>query len=392
MPNNLTTNQIQQLQSLGINTNTHKNPILPLLSISGITLLSFSGLIFFKNKNKTPYHSTTTKSNQNQIEPYAKGTPLESEGRASEQVPKSIQHYLLTSQQYFSQALEIQQSDPSNQTQTTTLLNQSILSATDAIKQFPNDYRSWQQRASIYQSLMDSQPQFLIQAISDLSKAFSLNQDSAQISKNLASLFAKKGDIQNTLKYLSQTILLEPTKAQNFYDLAKIQQQTGLLSQALNTYNQLLPLVTDPSQKLQINSEKTSLENLLSQNKTPSNPTPTTSNTPPSPTFKNLDSPVLQTSVSQNLVIAAPQDSKNINVNNLTNSNALSGEDTLPANQEKITINNSNITPTSQIYLTTTKGGKNQSLQILSKSKNSFTVGLNTSYNQDIEFKWWIIN
>ncbi|MBU1088691.1 hypothetical protein KKA02_02325 [Patescibacteria group bacterium] len=383
MPNNLTTNQIQQLQSLGINTNTHKNPILPLLSISGITLLSFSGLIFFKNKNENPRHpELVSGSHQNQIQHQTSPT----------QVPKSIQHYLLTSQQYFSQALETQQSNPSNQTQITNLINQSILSATDAIKQFPDDYRGWQQRASIYQSLMDSQPQFLIQAISDLSKAFNLNQNSAQISKNLASLFAKKGDIQNTLKYLSQTILLEPTKAQNFYDLAKIQQQTGLLSQALNTYSQLLPLVTDPSQKLQINSEKTSLENLLSQNKTPSNPTPTTSNTPPSPTFKNLDSPVLQTSVSQNLVIAAPQDSKNINVNNLTNSNALSGENTLPANQEKITINNSNITPTSQIYLTTTKGGKNQSLQILSKSKNSFTAGLNIPCQENIEFKWWIIN
>lgn len=125
----LTQDQIEQLKSLGIETNNQekrlppllrddvpqgqeginldirnsdldikhpKNPIFPLLSISGLTILSFSGLILFKNKSQT----TTPISTSNYTLPQTSVTPT--------QVPKSIQHYLLTSQQYFTQASQQQ--------------------------------------------------------------------------------------------------------------------------------------------------------------------------------------------------------------------------------------------------------------------------------------------
>jgi hypothetical protein len=64
----------------------------------------------------------------------------------------------------------------------------------------------------------------------------------------------------------------------------------------------------------------------------------------------------------------------------------------LPSGTKDITLTNTNISPLSQIYVTVTRGGKNQNLQVISKSNNTFTVGLDTPIPEDIEFKWWIIN
>lgn len=358
----------------------HLPSIFPLLSISGLTLLSFSGLILFKSKSQTiPNNSTSN-------------TTLPETSVSPTQVPKSIQHYLLTSQQYFSKA---------SQNQNIEDLNQAILSATNAIKEFPNDYRGFYQRGRIYQSVLASQPQLFSQVISDLSQAQKLEPNNAEITRSIASAYAQNGDAQNTISYLSQTIALEPTKAQNFYDLALIQQQIGYLPQAIETYNQLISLISDPNQKAQVESEKSSLEKLIAQNvKSSEVSTKETQNLPSiSPSIQNLpsnislDSPTIQASLSNGgLIIAAPEEINQVQVKNLTTSNSLSGENILPTGKKEINISNSQVTSSSQVYVTITKGGKNQNLQVLSKSDNSFTVGLDKSIDEDIEFNWWIIN
>jgi hypothetical protein len=353
--------------------NSHSN-IFPILSISGLTLLSFSGLVLFKSKSQTI--STINQSN----------TTLPETSVSPTQVPKSIQHYLLTSQQYFTQATQNQSVDS---------LNQAILAATNAIKEFPNDYRGFYQRGRIYQSVLTSKPELINQVLADLTQAQKLEPTNAEITRSLASAYAVKGDAQNTISYLSQTIALEPTKAQNFYDLAKIQQQVGLLSQAVETYNKLISLVADPTQKTQVESEKSSLEKLISQNPTKNSTSTNTSPSSPLPSVdlpSSLDSPTIQAAASSGLIVAAPQDLDQVKVSNLTASNSLSGNDTLPVNTKEITITNTQVTSTSQVYVSITKGGKNQNLQVTSKSTGSFTVGLDTAISEDIEFKWWIIN
>ncbi len=402
MPN-LTPDQIQQLQQLGIdiqNSNQdnisplHQGemspsdrrvsskksfPVFPLLSISGITLLSFSGLILLKNKSQ----STSVKiDSTNSTLPETSVSPT--------QVPKSIQHYLLTSQQYFSSALQ----NKSDQNLVLENLNQSILAATQAIKEFPSDYRGFFQRGRIYQSLLISQPQLIDQALADLNQAQKLNSNNPEITRSLASLYAFKGDAQNTINYLAQTINLEPTKAQNFYDLAKIQQQIGLLPDALKTYNQLITLVTDSTQRSQIELEKQSIEKIIAQNPDKNYPSLQNTNSDNSdltPTI-SLDSPTIQALASSDLIIADPQTIDKVTVSNITDSNALSGNATLLANQKEIVISNNQLSSSSQVYVSIISGGKNQNLQVLSKSKDSFTVGLTKSINEDIQFKWWIIN
>jgi len=383
----LTPDQIDQLRQLGIDIPPSSsplifqpqkpvkkiNPIFPLLSISGLTILSFSGLILFKNKSQNTNPSINSPIQNADSNP------------SPTQVPKSIQHYLLTSQQYFTQATKDQSVDA---------LNQSILAATQAIKEFPTDYRGFYQRGRIYQSILVSKPELVSQVISDLSQAQKLEPNNAEITRSLASVYAQKGDAQNTISYLNMTVSLEPTKAQNFYDLAKIQQQAGLLPQALDTYNRLLSLVTDPTQITQIQTEKSSLENLIAQNprlaETSVKADPNTSTISPPPL--NLDSPTIQASAGGGLIVAAPEELNKINVTNLTESNSLSGAATLLANKKEITISNSRLSTTSQVYITVTKGGKNQNLQVQNKSTGSFTVGLDNPISEDIEFKWWIIN
>ena len=383
---NLTTDQQEQLEKLGLNTppiiqTIPKTNLIPLFSISGITLLSIGSLILLKSKN-----------NQNLSPPPVTSPSVNQNIPSPTQVPKSIQHYLLASQQYFTQALDSQTSKSDNQT-IVNYLNESILTASDAIKIYPSDYRGYEQRAKIYQALLDTQPQLLAAAINDYQQAQKLNQSSPDLTRQLASLYAKKGDLQNTLTYLSNTVSLEPTKAQNFYDLARIQQQAGLLPDALDTYNRLLPLISDASQKIQIETEKKSLEKIVAQNNL-SSPKSLNNNSSITPTTIPLQTEgnLLQASTSTGLIIAAPENATDISLKNQTDSNSLSGTLTLPSGQKQINIPNSKLTSSSQVYLTILTGGKNQSLEVLSKSKDSFTAGFQSPLSEDVTFKWWIVN
>lgn len=361
--------------------NIIKTPLFPLFSISGLTLISFGGLLLLKGKetaSSTPAPAPIAQPENAQVAPT--------------QVPKSIQHYLLASQQYFTQALSVQ-NDPAVQStsELANLINQSILSATEAIKEFPQDYRGYLQRASVYQALADSKPEFLDRAIADYSAAVSTNPGSPELTRSLAALFAKKGDASNTLQYLARTVALEPTKAQNFYDLAKVQTQTGQIDGALQSYQRLLTIVSDPTQKSQVESEVSSLQKLASQG-----PVRADSNIRPSiePTKITLpDSPsLIQADSGNGLIIAAPATAKDIKVSNLTDSNALAGSSTLATGQTQISITNQNLTPDSKIYLSIVSGGVNKSLQVLSRSGTTFQAGLDAPSTDNIVFKWWIVN
>lgn len=355
-----------------------KIPLLPLFSLSGLSLISFGGLVLLKAKD------TSSTSPPPASRPLSPNLP----GLTGTQVPKSIQHYLLASQQSFTQALTSQ----SQQDTTSTLasLNNALTTASEAIVSYPDDYRGWEQRGRIYLSLSDSQPELIPLAINDFSQALRLNSHSAELTRTLASLYAKKGDAQNTLAFLVQTVALEPTKAQNFYDLARLQQSTGLVPQALDTYTRLLTLTTDSLQRQQVTREIDSLKALVAQNSLPQNSTSTTTSISPTP---QLTGPQIQALTdSPGLIIAAPETKKDIAVSNLSSHNSLSGTTTLPAHTPSLTLQNSQLTSSSQVYLTITQGGKNLSLQVLSRTHDSFTVGLVPPATEDIEFKWWIVN
>lgn len=375
MPLDLTPNQLQQIESLGIKITPKKGVILPILSISGLTLVSFGGIFLLKSK------LTATAS-----PPPAYNSERAKQVEEPTQVPKSIQHFLLTSQQYFTQALQTQKQDPAG---TVNSLNQAILAASDAIKEFPDDYRGYEQRGRIYQSLLDSRPQLLANAIADFSAASARNPSSAGLTRTLATLYARQGDPQSTLNYLTATINLDPTTAQNFYDLAHLQQQIGLIPQAISTYDRLLTIVSDPAQKQAVTAEETALEKLVSQNPQLAKTAASVSVAPtvsPSPA-----GPLIQADAGTGLIIAAPETSSKVTVNNLSTSNSLAGDGTIPAGSTQIILTNQNLSASSQILITPVSGPKNVNLQLLSRSGHTFTVSLDSPAAQDVTFKWWIV-
>jgi len=307
----------------------------------------------------------------------------------------NIQKHLLASQQYFSQALQAQSMGEAQEV--IEFLNKSLEEAGMAITNFSDDFRGYQQRGKIYQSLIsaseilnEQDKQFLSQAINDFSKAYKLNTELAEISRDLANLYAKAGDATKTIFYLSETIRIEPTKAQNFYDLARIQSQSGDIVSALDTYKQLVWLVSDTNQKQIIEAEKQSLEKILAEN--PDLKQKTKIDYIPTPTEGILrEGPKIEAGKKSNVIIAAAEEKEVLEVTGMTESNSYSGEARLSANQADVEIKNENLTSSAQVYVSITKGGKNQVLRVKSKTDSSFRVGLDVPINEDIEFKWWII-
>lgn len=308
----------------------------------------------------------------------------------------NIQKHLLASQQYYSQALQAQ--SVGNSQEVVQFLNKSLEEAGQAIVNFSDDFRGYQQRGKIYQSLVsasetlnEQDKQFLSQAINDLNMAYKLNTELAEISRDLANLYARAGDASKTIFYLSETIRIEPTKAQNFYDLARIQSQSGDIVSALETYKQLVWLVSDTNQKQIIEAEKQSLEKILAEN--PGLKQKTRVDYIPTPTEGILrQGPKIEASRKSNVIIAAAEEKERLEVAGMTESNSYSGVAVLPANQSEIEINNNKLASNTQIYITIVKGGKNQVLRVKSKTDSSFRVGLDVPIAEDIEFKWWIID
>ena len=391
--------QVNKLNSLGIEIGmgtvgqrqsinfSKSNPAWYLVPIVGLGLAGIGiGLSLTKKDDKTSQYVEIKQTDGSVI---TRTIPAKASS--------SVQQYLLSSQQYFSQALQSQSSGGSNQ-EVVDFLNKSIDEASQAVANFPDDFRSWQQRGKIYQSLISQSEQlteqdssFLKQAISDLSKSYQLNNDSVEVNRSLASMYARVGDANNTIRFLTEAIRIEPTKAQNFYDLAKIQSQSGQVAGALETYKQLIWLVSDNEQKEILEKEKTALEKILAEN--PDLSVDTKIGIIPSPTGElERDGPVIKASADSGVVIAAYEDRAKMEVSGITESNSMSGTAKLASGQTEVEIENSNLSASAQVYVSAIKGGKNQVLRVKSKTDLSFKVGLDLAIGEDIEFKWWIIN
>jgi hypothetical protein len=81
-----------------------------------------------------------------------------------------------------------------------------------------------------------------------------------------------------------------------------------------------------------------------------------------------------------------------------TQSGTLTGNETigvatLPAYQTQVTISTTKVTSNSFIYLTPVTDPNNHVLYVVSKEPGvGFTVGINNSWNQNMDFNWWIVN
>ena len=81
-----------------------------------------------------------------------------------------------------------------------------------------------------------------------------------------------------------------------------------------------------------------------------------------------------------------------------TQSGTLTGNETigvatLLANQIQVSISTTKVTSNSFIYLTPVTNPENHVLYIVTKTPGvGFTVGISSSWNQNMDFNWWIVN
>lgn len=92
------------------------------------------------------------------------------------------------------------------------------------------------------------------------------------------------------------------------------------------------------------------------------------------------------------LIIAAGNDSSEATSSSSTSSNATIGTATVSANQTEVFIQNNKIDGNTLVYLTPVSDTQNQVLFVKSKETNiGFTVGINSPASQEIKFNYWLV-
>lgn len=104
--------------------------------------------------------------------------------------------------------------------------------------------------------------------------------------------------------------------------------------------------------------------------------------------------PTKKANLAQNLIIAEPKsETKASNSESQVDTNALSGFGILPAGETEVIIRTPKLNNNSQVYLVPKGDINNIVLYVKAKKEGQwFKAGVDQASNQDIKFKWWIIN
>ena len=333
-------------------------------------------------------------------------SPIQSSGVSSpKQSLTTISDYLLTSQTFFSRAIELSQQTASSENQRSStdannqrvveLINEAISQATDAILHYPTDARGWYQRAKIYQAIEKYNEGSIQTAIRDMERAVYLEPENKEYLTTLSNLWLDQNDSKKAVFYLSQAAQANPTDAQLWFQLAKLQTKEGLLVQAYKNYQRIIPLIVDASQKKLVKKEMAAIESLLAQTEGidfAASMVPTIS---PSTDLYLPDAPAKleANNLAQQVVIADPESEERFTSKDKGeySSNSLSGNSFIAAGDTEIEINNANLDPNTQVYITAIGNTQNEVLKIKSKREKSFVVSISNPISNDLEFKWWLI-
>ena len=323
--------------------------------------------------------------------------------------------YIYLSQSFFSdgQALsQNRQQSEEDKKVILTKLQQAIDTISEGIGKFPKRAELWAHRATIEWSIASAFPNALPNAISDMEEAAKLNPQNPDYTRALSDLYlaalrANSGNPENSrnlldraVYFLARTQEQKPNDPKILYNLAQLQTKAGLLKNARISFVKLLPLITDPTQKQQIESEKANVEKLLAQENasarqrisasTKENTDAIDAMTPSSPP-SGLELTPDQQTMSRQLVVAAPGDTTSP-YQDFIGSSAFSGTATISAGQTSITVEATRVTDTAPVYVTpmTTT---NATLSVTTKKAGShFTVSIDSPQPTDTPFQWWILS
>jgi len=332
-------------------------------------------------------------------------SPIQSStASSSKQSLRAISDYLLTSQMFFSQAIELSQqtslenqqslTDANNQ-RVVELINEAISQATDAILHYPTNARGWYQRAKIYQAIEKYNEGSIQAAIGDMERTVYLEPENKDYLTTLSNLWLDQNDSKKAVFYLSQAAQANPTDAQLWFELAKLQTKEGLLAQAYKNYQRIIPLLVDADQKKLVKEEMAAIEGLLAQTEGIDFATSMVPTISPSTDLYLPDAPAKleANNIAQQVVIADPESEQRFasKEQGEYSSNALSGNGFISAGETEIEIANTNLNSNTQVYITATGNTQNEVLKIKSKGERSFTVSIANPIDSDLEFKWWLI-
>lgn len=106
-----------------------------------------------------------------------------------------------------------------------------------------------------------------------------------------------------------------------------------------------------------------------------------------------LYQPIQEASLSDNVIIALPEDDSVAEIESMLDVNATRGTAVIKAGETTVTVNSIHVTNDNLVYFTPDKDTQNEILSLSSKNatKNEFTLKLTQSLSYDLPITWWIV-
>jgi len=132
------------------------------------------------------------------------------------------------------------------------LSKQAIALDDEVVSNHPNDIVFWKNRVRLFYTLSQGDPahekSYLAEALKAISKAKELAPTDAKISYNLGVLVGQRGEPQNAIKILTDTIKLKPDYRDAYFALGLFYHEVGENQKAIYTYQFILKNL-DPNDK-----------------------------------------------------------------------------------------------------------------------------------------------
>ena len=363
----------------------HSKKLLFALPLIGGALI---GLVLLPGKNRKTANKTIVSPEVNQAEL----TTNQSLDRGD------LEKEILSSQALLAKAIELsKEKDTEQNEQIIELINEAIQTINQAIGQYPYEAKAWAQRGKIYQTIEFYMPESCQVAIASYQQAVKLDPNNSQYSKTLADIYLQKNQEEEALFYLQLAVEASPTDPNLLKQLASQQVKLGRFSEAKINYQRLLSLLINKDQRESVQKEINSLNQLIAQS---SGSPVKTSITVPEEIILPDTPPLLEANnLAQGPIIAAPEEIEETTQEESLETNAFSGKGLILQGGIEVKIFNNNLSPETQVYLTTEENIENQILMVKKKVPANpetgepayFIAGIQKPLEKDVPFRWWII-
>lgn len=266
----------------------------------------------------------------------------------------NVSHYIATSQEFLDRARFLADSigqreqTPEEKENIIAVINQALDLANQAIALYPQDHRSFSQRASIYEALIPFLPDSAKFAINDLKTAISLENNNFHYHQRLAQLYLSLGDYEKATLSFENSLSLNPSDVQTAYNLALLEKRKQ-----------------KPAEVEEIASTQ--------------------------------ELPIKEAAAHNQVIIAqdlpAGRQGLPAEVSAEISLNAKTGQGVIPAGEIEVTIYNQNVAEDKLIMIVPKTDTQNKVVYLKAKQGSAwFKAGIDSPTEIDIVFNWWIVD